>query len=353
MHPFLQQYFKLVKKLIPSSSDEPSVGLDIGTDTCKLVEIQKKDNGYELLNAIIEPVEKGQISLTLKKILGQLKKPTKLVYTSVSGKGTLIRYVDMPKMSIEDLRNSLSIEADKYFPFAQDQIYTDCYIIDSKAQGQQMPVMVAAVKKEIIDERMKLLSELDLQADCIGLNSVALANVWNVLDHPSSKEKEVAVAIIDIGDSVSSLSILVNGVPRFNRDIMMGGRDLTKRIANTLNVPFDEAERLKESPGNRAAEVASACESGLVNLLQEVKLSFDYFMTEKNKEVVKIFLTGGGSLFSGMTEMISKHLEVKTEFWDPLRTLIINPSVNQDKLKTQSPRLGVALGLALYSYDTN
>jgi type IV pilus assembly protein PilM len=329
------------------------VGLDIGTDTCKLVEIQKKDNGFELLNAIIEPVEKGQIPLTIKKILGQLKKSSKSVYTSVTGKGTLIRYVDMPKMSIEDLRNSLSIEADKYFPFAQDQIYTDCYIIDAKAQGQQMPVMVAAVKKEIIDERVKLLTELDLQADCIGLNSVALANAWHVLDHPLQKEKEHAVAILDIGDSVSSLSILVAGIPRFNRDIMMGGRDLTKRIANTLNVPFEEAERLKVAPGNRTAEVISACESGLVNLLQEVKLSFDYFMTEKNKEVHRVLLTGGGSLISGMTEMISKHLEIKAEFWNPLQPLVISPSVNQDNFKIQSPRLGVALGLALYAYDTN
>ena len=125
----LQKYFSTIKQFLPSEQKTSAVGLDIGTGECKLVELAKADNQFELVSWAIEPINNGDVNTAIQKILGELTTPCSSLYTSVFGKGTLIRYIDMPKMSLDDLKSSFEIEADKYFPFAQDQIYTDCYIL--------------------------------------------------------------------------------------------------------------------------------------------------------------------------------------------------------------------------------
>ncbi|MCK5082973.1 MAG: pilus assembly protein PilM, partial [Candidatus Omnitrophica bacterium] len=236
MHRLLEQYFGTIKKFLPSEQKTSAVGLDIGTGECKLIELAKSENTYELVNWAIEPVKDGDVNAAIIQVLSHLTAPCKSLYTSVFGKGTLIRYIDMPQMTIDDLKSSFDIEADKYFPFAQDQIYTDCYILEVRAKEKMMSVMAAAAKKELVDRRVKLLSDAGVPAEFIGLNPIALANVLNAigLDDEESEEgkEDCAIALLDMGESVSSLTILVNKLPRFTRDIFVGGQDFTKSISN-------------------------------------------------------------------------------------------------------------------------
>src|SRR3989338_4351607 len=234
---FTDKYFSFVKTFIPEKRiNKPSVGLDIGTSFCKAIEIMPTDSSYTILNWLIEPVDARGPADAIKKILGKLSIETKNIATAVGGQGTLIRFIEMPKMPLGDAKKSFALEADKYFPFAKEQIYTDCFIVDSNSQESKMSLLVAAAKRDIIDKRIKLLSEVGLQTDFIGINSLAIANVFNVLSPvipkplpPTDAAKASAIAILDIGNSVTSLIILKDGFPRFTRDIFVGGRELNER----------------------------------------------------------------------------------------------------------------------------
>ena len=355
MHKLLEQYFGTIKKFLPSEQKTSAVGLDIGTSECKLIELAKSENTYELVNWAIEPIKNGDTDAAITQVLSHLTAPCKSLYTSVFGKGTLIRYIDMPQMSIDDLKSSFDIEADKYFPFAQEQIYTDCYILDVRAKEKMMSVMAAAAKKELVDRRVKLLSDAGVPAEFIGLNPIALANVLNMMgldDEESEKGKEdFAIALLDMGESVSSLTILVNKLPRFTRDIFVGGQDFTKSISTGLGINFQEAEKLKCDPKERLEEVIRACDTAIMNMTQELRLSMDYFATEKNHEIDLLLLTGGASMLDGIAEGFEKSLEVKAKGWDPVATLKMSPEVSVEEMNKKSLKLGVALGLALYQYD--
>ncbi len=351
----LKKYFSTIKQFLPSEQKTSAVGLDIGTGECKLIELAKSDKDYELVSWAIEPIKNGDANAAIKKILAELTTPCKSLYTSVFGKGTLIRYIDMPKMSLEDLKSSFDIEADKYFPFAQDQIYTDCYILDVREKEKMMSVMAAAAKKELVDRRVKLLEECGVGAEFIGLNPVALANILNVFgveDEATEKGKEdLTLALLDMGESVSSLTILVNKLPRFTRDIFIGGRDFTKGISVGLGVSFEEAEKLKREPGERLEEVNRACDSVVANVIQELRLSIDYFATEKNHDTDLLLLTGGASMLEGVAESFEKSLEVNVKQWDPVAALKTASEFSSREMGKKSLKLGVALGLALYQYD--
>lgn len=338
---------QLRKILQPFLKSEQSVvlGIDIGTSAVKGVILTSTPAGLELTSWAVERTEGGDVKAGLNRLLTRLKFTTQIPVTSVSGKGTLIRYMDMPRMPLEDLRKSFVYDLDKYFPFDPQSIYTDCFILDGEAKEKKMPVLVAAVKKELVDDRLKLFKEVGIDLSHITINSIATANAFERLG-PTVPAQGQAKAILDIGGSVSTLLIIKDRSPRFTRDIFTGSQEMSKQIANALGVDVAKAEQLKSDPGTQAAEVAEACAAALNHLVSEVRLSMDYFMTEKNIQIDEIFLMGGGSLFKGVEELFAKNLGMPAKIWDPVSRLRVNAN-GAGEIKSYSAQLGVAVGLAL------
>ena len=229
----------------------------------------------------------------------------------------MIRYVDLPRMPLEDLRKSYIFDLDKYFPFDPKSIYTDCSILDPEGKDKKMLVLLAAVKKEMVDERLKLFKEAGLELNRVTINSIATANAFNRLG-PQVTASGKAKAVLDIGGSASCLMIFKDSSPRFARDIFVGSQELTKKIANALGVDAGQAETIKRQPGDKLAQVIEACDMPINNLITEIRLSIDYFMTEKNIQVDELFLAGGGSLLKGIEGVFEKNLGLPVKIWNPL-----------------------------------
>ncbi len=339
-------YFNLIQRLIPKPSQPPVIGIDIGTKAIKAVEISSQGADPEIRLWAIEHIEGGNVKAALAKLLARLQFSNQIAVTSVFGKGTLIRYIDMPRMPLEDLKKSFVYDLDKYFPFDPHSIYTDCFILDSKKKDKRMPVLVSAVKKEIVDERIKLFKEAGVELSHITTNSIATANAFERLGPPTAQNNH-AKAILDIGGSVSNLLILEDRSPRFTRDIFIGSQEMTKQIANTLGIDPSKAEELKRSPGERLNEIVNACDAPVSNLVAEIRLSLDYFITEKNIQVDEFFLVGGGSLLKGIQAIFEKNLGMPVKIWDPLTGARLSPSVSSSGIQAFSSQLGVAIGLGL------
>ncbi len=350
------QYLFFIKRFIPESESKTSVGIDIGKNSCKMIELRRRDNIYQLINWAVEPIFNADIESSLKNTLNKLTIPNHSPNTAVFGKGTLIRYIEMPRMTLEEVKKSVAVEADKYFPFSQEEIYIDCFILEP-GNRDKMPVMVAASKKKLIDERIALLNKLGLHADFIGLNSIAIANILNVLglqelEETQQKGQEAdlkTVAILDMGEMESNLTILINNLPRFTRDIYIGGYDFSKSISHALGISLEETEKLKfEVPEDKTADVLKASDASISNLISELRMSFDYFVTEKNISVSKLLLTGGASKFKGLVETFENAFEIKVKRWDPIESLHLAPQISKEEIHKDADKLAVALGLALY-----
>jgi type IV pilus assembly protein PilM len=340
------QYLSLVNRLIPKPAAVPVIGIDIGTSSIKAVELGPAAGGLEIRHWAIEPLAGNDTKTALKKIGERLHFNNQLLVSSVFGKGTLIRYVDLPRMPLEDLRKSYIFDLDKYFPFDPKSIYTDCSILDPEGKDKKMLVLIAAVKKEMVDDRLKLFKEVGLELSGVTLNSIATANAFNRLGPqitPSGKAK----AVLDIGGSASCLMIFKDSSPRFARDIFVGSQELTKKIANALGVDAAQAETIKLQPGEKLDQIIEACDMPINNLITEIRLSIDYFMTEKNIQVDELFLGGGGSLLKGMPDVFGKNLGLPVKIWNPLGNIRVNAPASSGDLQTYATQFGVALGLGL------
>lgn len=343
---FFEEYLKFVNHLIPKPPSSPVIGIDIGTSSIKAVELGVSSGGLEIRHWAIEPLVGQDTKGALKKITDRLHLSNQLLVSSVFGKGTLIRYVDMPRMPLEDLRKSFVFDLDKYFPFDPKTIYTDCSILDPDGKDKKMSVLLAAVKREMVDDRLKLFKEVGLDLNRLTINSIATANAFNRLG-PQVSASGKAKAVLDIGGSASCLMIFKDSIPRFSRDIFVGSQELTKKIANTMGLDADKAEAIKRQPGEKLSQVIEACDMPLNNLITEIRLSVDYFMTEKNIQVDELFLGGGGSLLKGIEGVFEKNLGLPVKIWNPLVSVRLNTPAASADIQAYAAQFGVALGLGI------
>ncbi len=323
-----------------------SVGLDIGTHTVKIVKLRFFKDTTELSAFEVEPNQLDLASALkrLKTSLGQVE----AVNLSTSGSSTVIRYVEFPRMSSEELKQSLKFEAQKHIPFSISEVNLDGFILKADLPDNKMLVLVAAVKKELVEQRLKVIEESGFKANIVDVDSIALINAFNFNYSQDEGLKHKTIALLNIGGSVSNLDIMEDGIPRLSRDIHIAGNNITNKLKDIFATDFGAAENLKLNPGSeKANKVTVALESVLTNLAAEIRTSFDYYESQSASTVVKIFLSGGTSKFSGLKEVLTNFLGIEVEYWDPLKSLILSDKIDTQKAKAFSGQLGVAVGLAL------
>jgi type IV pilus assembly protein PilM len=357
MNPFIESYFEFIKRLILAcQGDTGVIGLDFGPLACRAVELCRKQGGFEVVRWIVEPIEGVDEKAALVRILEKLGPAvrTRPVIVSLSGKGTLIRHVDIPRMSSAELKKAFPLEADKYFPFPKETVYTDCFILDPKGQERKMSVIVAAVKKDIVEGRLKLLKECGVDPVSLTIVSVAVANSFAAFLPATCSREELAgkaVALIDIGETLTSLMIMSDGIPRFTRDIFMGMADISRRVANTAGLPLLQARALCTlgAPAGHEVEVQKSVEAVLTNLVAEIRLSFDYFSTERKLPVGRICLIGDGVYAPYVESVFAGHFDIPLMVWNPAEALQV--AADRDAFIKEGRRMITAIGLAVGEYD--
>ncbi|MCX5703291.1 MAG: type IV pilus assembly protein PilM, partial [Candidatus Omnitrophica bacterium] len=211
-------------------------------------------------------------------------------------------------------------------------------------------VLIAVAKKELINQRIKLIEDAGLSADIVDIDSLALTNAFNFNYSEDDSLKNKVMALLNIGYSVTNLSILENGIPHLSRDIHIAGNNFTQKLVDTFGVDFKSAEELKLNPDDqKAAKVTEAFESVVTSLIGEIRISFDYYESQSASSVAKIFLSGGGSKIVGLKDMLGNLLGIEVEYWDPLKKIILSNEVDSQKIKTLFSQFAVAIGLALRS----
>lgn len=325
--------------------EEFSVGLDIGTYSVKLTKIKLSKDSLELCDFDLRLIG-PDLGACLTKI--KEDKAIDSVNISVCGPSTLIRYVNFPRMNEQELRQALKFEAQKHIPFSLDEVNLDGYILKEDLPENKMLVLIAAVKKDFLNTRFKIIQEAGLKVDIVDIDSLALTNAFNFnypsLDNPQNK----VVALLNIGSAISSLNILENGIPHLSRDINIAGNNFTQRIADSLSMDFNAAESLKLNPNSeKAKSVLTAVESVVANLVDGLRTSFDYYESQSTTSVAKIFLSGAGALFIGIKDMLANLLGIDVEYWEPLKKINIASHIDVGKLKPLSAQIAVAIGLAL------
>lgn len=331
------------------------VGLDVGTSSIKAVEMTALGESYSITNY-------GQVAVTnpdddllgpLTELLQNMNLKSRRVATAVSGREVIVRYISMQPVEDENLNNAVRFEADKYIPYDLEEVVLDSQKLDESTLGitasTEMKVLLVAAKRSLIEQRVHLLKEANLQPFVIDVDSFALGNAFELKSQlsPKAEVEGKVVALVDIGSTKTNINIMIGNTSFFTREIYLAGNEFTEEIQKKLEISLEEAEALKKDPGVFALEIQEAVSSVVDDLANEITLSFDYFEGQFEREVEEIFLSGGGSQLFSLEPDFERIFGKRINHWDPTENFEIQEDqVDIDALRKNAPQLAIAIGLA-------
>ncbi len=337
-------------------------GLDIGSSSIKLVELEGKLNnlklvglGYENLpdTAIVEGqiMELNTVAETIQNIFQANQIQSNQVITGVSGYSVIVKTIVLPPMSHEELEESIVWHAEESLGFRSSEVNFDYHITEETPEHTK--VLIAACKKERIEILKQAIQFAGKQLAIIDVDTFALQNCYEINYQPSDSD---VVALMNIGASTTNVNIVRGTTSLFTRDITMGGNQFTDAIQRGLGIGFQQAEAIKRgiteaTQGVDEQTILSLLETPMEYLALEIQRTFDFFRASEegyNTQVRKILISGGGSKLSRLPQYLSSKLEMPVEVLDPFREIKVDTrKFDPDYLSEIMPEMALAVGLAL------
>ncbi|HEY0709196.1 MAG TPA: type IV pilus assembly protein PilM [Polyangia bacterium] len=335
------------------------IGLDIGTNSVKAVQLKETGKGFHLLSFGIEPLPAETIVdgaimnqsavvdaiKTLRNLLGFKGRD---VATAVSGHSVIVKKLKIPQMTKEELEQHIPWEAEQHIPFSKDEVEMDHQILGS--QDGQMEVVLVAAKKEVLSDYSLAIREAKLSPSVLDVTAFTIQNAFEV---NYTLEPGETVALINIGATMSTINILSQGTSAFTRDVAGGGKDFTEEIQKRLNVGQDEAEAWKIGgtmegevlPHEVEAVIAEVAE-GMAGKLQR---SLDFFLqTSTDAKLTRIYLSGGTARIPALQRALAQKSAAEVQILDPFRRIIVDEKkFDTSFLAVHAAQAAVAVGLAL------
>lgn len=247
------------------------------------------------------------------------------------------------------------------------------YIVDDQ-DGIKIPLGMSGVRLEakvhIVTGAVTSAQNIVRSVTRAGLrvNDIVLEQLASSKSVLSNDEKELGVAIIDIGGGTSDLAIFFQEAIKHTSVLAIGGNHITNDIAIGLRTPTSEAERIKKaygcaltsltneketievpSVGDRENRILSRhllseiIEPRLEELFSLIKMEI---AQSGHQELITsgIVLTGGSAIMKGIEEAAEKVFELPVRRGTPKSIGGLVDVVN-------SPMYATAVGLLFYGME--
>lgn len=359
------------------SAKTPLVAVDIGSHSVKVAQLAKPRDKYELVSFGMLPLEpetvidgvikkEAIVSDAISNLLKAEKIQTKYAVVSVVGEAVIIKKIRVPLKSYAELTHTIKKEAEQYVPFDIDDVSVDFQILDRGSKqafrgedegseadrANKMDILLVAVQKETIDNRVGVLRDAGLKSVIVDLDIFALVNALAI---SQDLTKLGTSALIDLGSSFTHMNILQEGMTSFTRDITMGGGLCTKKLMTKFDLQQPEAEALKrgEIPEKiDKQEVLEIITDSYQKIIEEIEKSFDQFSSTTGSAVGQVYLSGGGALIPGAENLFQSKLRVPVEILNPWENIDIDPKkFDRETISQMGPIAAVAIGLATRKFD--
>ena len=341
------------------------IGLDIGSSAIKAVELKVSRKETRLVNFGIEPLapqvivdgaimDQGAVVDAIKRLQSALGFRGKQCATAISGHSVIVKKIQMPPMSKDELGDQIPLEAEQHIPFKRDEVDIDHQVVTAKNAQGQMEVILVAAKKEMIADTLQVIRDAKLQPVVMDVAAFSVQNAYEAAyGTPSST---APVALIHVGHAITHVNIVAGGISVFARDVTVGGAAFTEEIQRRLHLGHDEAEAFKLALHEGGAE-AAAVPAGVAPVVDEVadataaklQRSLDFFLASAPDIVLsRIYLSGGSVKVDALVRHLGERAKAPVEILDPFKRTIIDPArLDAGFVKAHAVDAAVAVGLAL------
>ncbi|MEH6436442.1 pilus assembly protein PilM [Massilia sp. DD77] len=340
-------------------SSPPLAGLDISTSGVRLVELGDAGKGeLRLERYAAEPLPRGAVVDGNIENIDQVAEAVRRVWKK---SGTRARHValGMPPASVitkkivlpaglaeDQLEVQVESEASQYIPFALDEVSLDFDVIGPAPNSlEDMEVMLAAARREKVEDRVAIAEAAGLTATVMDIESYAARSA---LERTAGSRPDQIVALFQMGAQATHVSVMLGGETVYEREQPFGGNGLTQDIVRAYGLSFEEAETRKKSgdlPENYRADLLTPF---LENAALEVTRAIQFFYTSTPyTRIDQLFLAGGSALVPGLLDIIAGRTRIPSALVNPFEGMLIGAHVREQQLRQEGAAYLVACGLAM------
>ena len=338
------------------------VGLDIGSNAVKAIELKPAGKGFRVSAIGVEAIppdsivdgaimDSAAVAEAISRLFANKQFKAKEVAASLSGNSVIVKKITLPVMSEQELAESIYWEAEQYIPFDIQDVNLDYEILDPgtgpDSQGA-MEVLLVAAKKDKIADYTGVIAQAGRTPVVVDVDAFALQNAFEA---NYGLEPSEVVVLLNAGASAININILSGGQSVFTRDVSMGGNAFTEAVQKELNLPYDAAEEVKKGhsvDGVTYDDARPVLRAMTDNVLLEVEKTFDFFKaTAASDHIDRIVLSGGASRVEGFTDALRERFNTAVEPFDPFRQVSFDGKKLGFAQEEMAPLAAVAVGLAL------
>ena len=342
------------------------LGLDISSTSVKLLELSRSGDRYRVEAYGVEPlppnavVEKNisdveGVGDAVKRLISRSKASTNQVAVAVAGSAVITKTIEM-EASLDDteMENQIIVEADQYIPYPLDEVAIDFEVQGvSERNSEQVEVLLAACRRENVELREAALDLSGAKARIVDIEAHAMKRAFELIKPQlGSNADDLVVAILDIGATMTTLSVLADDRSIYTREQLFGGKQLTEEIQRRYSLSFEEAGLAKKQGGLPDDYEQECLPTFKEAVLQQVTRSLQFFFSSSQYDDVDyIVLAGGTSSIDGLAEIIENKLGTPTIIANPFIDMSLASKVDADALANDAPAMMISCGLAMRSFD--
>lgn len=341
------------------------VGVDISSSTVKVLELSRNDGRYRVesfavaalpQNAVVEKniTDTEVVAETLRLAYTRSRSKQKNAAVAVSGAAVITKVIEMSAdLKEEVMETQITMEADQYIPYPLDEVALDFEVLGPSERNEEMvEVLLAASRQDNIDSRVEALELADLEAKVVDIEAFAMERTFALIAQQFELNENSVVAIVDIGATVTTLSVIVNEETIYTREQLFGGRQLTEEIQRRYGISYEEAGQAKKEGGisdDYEEEVLDPYKDAVV---QQISRALQFFFSASQYNMVDLLvLAGGVASTTGLADRVSDEIGTTTVVANPFANMEVAPGVDVLALNSDAPAMMIACGLALRSFD--
>ena len=347
--------------VLKKSRQGSRVGIDISSTTIKLLELSEANGGYRVEAYSVASLPQGavfekninnvgEVSTAIQSVMHQSRTRATEVITAVSGSSVINKIIAMPAgLTDEEMETQIALEADQYIPYPLEEVALDFEVQGPTAgRDDQVDVLLAACRRETIDLRVEALELAGLTPKVVDVEAYAMERAYELIRPNAGVDPAATVAVVDIGATMTTLSVLHQGANAYTREQIFGGKQLTDEIMRRYGLPLREAGLAKKQGGLPDDYEEEVLTPFIEAVVQQVGRSLQFFYSSTSfNSVDHIFLAGGVAATDGLVSIVENRLATPTSIANPFTNMSISPRVNAVALSGDAPAMMVAAGLAL------
>jgi type IV pilus assembly protein PilM len=341
------------------------LAVDFGAGSLKLAEFELNETGglrlkqYGLKSLGAEGAQDSAREAAVQKALTELlaSKGIKAKNVNVCAPGFHVfsKFVKLPPVDSSKVTQIIQYEAQQNVPFPLEEVVWDYQILGSTATGE-LEVLLVAIKADVVEGLFKVTEEAGMRLQLCDVSPAALCNSFRY----NYGDLDDCTMLLDIGAKTCNLLFFEKG-KIFSRSINLGANSITQDFANESKLKWDQAEKLKieegfvslggayEEPENpHQAAISKIARQFMTRLHIQVNQTMQFYRGQQGGSApVRLFLSGGASVMAYTAQFFAEKLNVPVEYFNPLRNVQLDPSINLEELQRVAHSLGEVVGLGL------